>query len=302
MNTAVLFLVFNRPDTTYKVFKAIRQARPQRLYVAADGPREHVIGENERCTNVRSIATSVDWPCQIKTLFREENLGCRAGVSTAIDWFFENESDGIILEDDCYPDQSFFKFSEELLERYREDTRVMVISASYFHGIAQNPPNSYFFSRYNHCWGWASWKRAWQLYDRDMSQWSDLRETDWLNQVADGRRDFRDYWKKIFDSAYAGKIDSWAYRWTFSCWVHSGLTILPVKNLVTNIGFNNQATHTKSYNPVLGYLPLEKIEFPLSHPSNVIRNVEADYWEDKNVFGINKYGFIKSWLKKVFIR
>jgi len=301
MNTAVLFLVFNRPKTSCKVFEAIRQARPPRLYVAADGPREHVIGESERCTEVRNIVTSIDWPCEVKTLFRKENLGCRIGVSTAIDWFFENELDGIILEDDCYPDQSFFRFSEELLERYREDLRVMVISGSYFHGKAHKSQNSYFFSRYNHCWGWATWKRAWQLYDRDMSQWPKLRDSNWMNQVSNGNRSFIDYWKNIFEYAYIGKIDSWAYRWTFSCWAYSGLTVLPVKNLVRNIGFNEYATHTKNKNKVIENLRLEKIEFPLNHPSDVKRNVAEDKWTDKYVFGITLLRRFKVKLKELII-
>ena len=203
MKTAVLLLVFNRPDTTKDVFESIRKAQPERLYVAADGPRGHVNGERERCNEVRRITTDVDWPCKVMTLFRDGNLGCRIGVSTAIDWFFDNEPDGIILEDDCQPDPSFFEFSEQLLEHYRDNTNVMVISASYFHGEKYKPEYSYFFSIYNHCWGWASWRRAWQLYDRDMENWIDLRKSTWLKELSGGRRDFEEYWRDIFDRSLA---------------------------------------------------------------------------------------------------
>jgi len=287
LETAILFLVFRRPDTTQRVFNAIRSARPKRLYLAADGPRPDRVGEEASCSEVREIISNVDWPCEIKLLFREANLGCRVGVSTAIDWFFDNEEEGIILEDDCLPDQSYFLFCEDLLERYREDNQVMVISGDYFHGVSHKPEYSYFFSRYNHCWGWASWRRAWQYYDRDMSQWPGLRDTDWLICVGDGHSDFEKYWKNIFDLAHAGKIDSWAYRWRFSCWLREGLTALPSINLVKNIGFGQNATHTKSDDDRawIGRIPLDAISFPLICPEKVERDVVADRWTDLNVVG-----------------
>lgn len=174
MHSAVLFLVFNRPDTTRQVLDSIRQARPPRLYVAADGAREDRPGERERCERVRGIATDVDWPCEVHTLFRARNLGCKTAVSGGISWFFEQEEEGIILEDDVLPDQSFFVFCEELLERYRHEAKVTMISGDYFHGNNHQPTASYFFSRYTHIWGWASWRRAWQHYDREMAQWPSL--------------------------------------------------------------------------------------------------------------------------------
>ena len=284
MHTPVLFLVFNRPDTTAQVFEAIREARPPRLYVAADGPRKDRPGEKERCGQVREIASAVDWPCVLKTLFRDENLGCGIAVSTAIDWFFEKEPEGIILEDDCLPHDSFFPFSEELLERYREEDRVMVISGNYFHGRTHKPEHSYFFSRFPHCWGWASWRRAWQSYDHAMAQWPGLRESDWLIRVGGGHRDFRAYWTQVFDATHAGDIDSWDYQWTFSCWVYNGLTILPSKNLVKNIGFGEDSTHTTDDGGWIAQLPLEKMEFPLVHPENILRDKVADRWTDLHVF------------------
>lgn len=287
LSCPVLFLVFNRPDTTQKVFEAIRQARPSRLYIAADGPRSERLGEAEKVQAVRDyVMNHIDWPCEVKTLFRDSNLGCRLAVSTAIDWFFENEPEGIILEDDTLPDATFFRFAEELLSRYREDERVMIISGDYFHGSAYQPTHSYFFSRHIHIWGWASWRRAWRHYDHDMAQWPTLRNTDWLLTVGDGNQDFQRYWTRIFDVAYAGEIDSWGYRWVFSCWAQSGLGILPNCNLVTNIGFGENATHTTSSDGKFAKIPLEPMAFPLSHPENLVESYTADRWIDLNVYNI----------------
>jgi len=285
ISAPVLFVVFRRPDTTRMVFEAIRAAKPTRLYVAADGPRVHRLGEKALCDEVREIATAVDWECEVRTLFRETNLGCREAVSTALDWFFESEKEGIVLEDDCLPDQSFFRFCEELLERYRHDRRIMVIAGNHFHGSAHKPTHSYFFSRYNHCWGWASWRRAWREYDREMSQWPSLKSTDWLMRIGDGHRDFREYWQRVFDTAYAGEIDTWDYMWTFSCWTQNGLTVLPSRNLVKNVGFGKDSSHTGSDGGWISRLPLESISFPLDHPSDIVRDRVADRWTDLNYFG-----------------
>lgn len=298
----MLLLTFNRLDSTKEVLKAISKAQPSSIYIASDGPRPDRVGEAEKVQEVRDyVISNINWDGDVKTLFREENLGCRVAVSGAIDWFFEHESEGIILEDDCVPDASFFPYVEELLNRYRDDERIMVIAGNHFPGKAHQPPYSYFFSRYNHCWGWATWRRAWQHYDHDMSQWPKLRNTNWLLTIGDGNRNFQRYWTRIFDQAYAQKVDSWAYRWTFSCWAQSGLTILPALNLVKNIGFDENATHTKSKNGShkLSTLPLESLTFPLSHPSNVIRDYEADRWTEKNHFKHNWNRYIKSQLRRI---
>ena len=175
LTTPVLFLVFNRPDTTEKVFEAIRQAKPQKLFVAADGPRGNRLGEKEKCEQVRKIATTVDWDCEVKTLFREKNLGCKFAVSSAIDWFFKNVEEGIVLEDDCLPSQSFFWFCQELLERYRNDERVMLIGGNN-RGVDFLKNHSYFFSKYVQIWGWATWRRSWEKYDSKIRKWKLVKE------------------------------------------------------------------------------------------------------------------------------
>jgi len=282
LKTPVLFLVFNRPDTTRRVFEAVREARPERLFVAADGPREGVAGDQEKCRKVREIATSVDWDCEVSTLFRERNLGCRIAVSSAIDWVFEQEEKAIILEDDCLPDPTFFAFCETLLERYREDERIAQIGGDNFQFGRRRGPYSYYFSRYNHIWGWASWRRAWKHYDAAMSLWPEIREGGRLNDWLMDRRLVR-YWTYHFEETFRGRIDTWDYPWTFACWVQGALTVLPSVNLVSNIGFGKEGTHTKGMSRI-ACLKTEPISFPLAHPSCMLRDAGADACTERLVY------------------
>jgi len=283
LNTAVLFLVFNRPDTTMRVFETIRQAKPPRLYVAADGPRQGREGEAVRVAKVRKIATAVDWPCEVKTLFRNENLGCKRAVSGAITWFFEHEKQGIILEDDCFPHPDFFLFCETLLERYATDERIWVVTGNNFQDGQQRSDGSYYFSKYNHCWGWATWRRAWQHYQGDLPFWSEWKKSaDWIHKNLDTVE--RKYWAQIFDRVHAGQIDSWAYPWTASVWHHGGLTATPNVNLVSNIGFGGDATHTTSTFSPLAALPAHPLG-ELRHPTCFIQDLDADRYAFEYAFG-----------------
>ena len=295
----VLFIVFNRPELTQRVFACIRESRPAKLFVAADGPRPYRPSEEQLCAEARKVVAQVDWSCEVLSLFRDENLGCRRAVSTAIDWFFTHVPEGIILEDDCLPHPLFFRFCEELLEKYRDDERVMQIGGCNFQDGIKRGDGSYYFSIYNHIWGWASWRRAWKHYDRDMSLWPVLRGTDWLLNIGSGSKAFQQYWTTIFDTVHSGKIDTWDYQWTFSCWALSGLTILPARNLVTNVGFGEGATHTKDNGGAHANLPLEALEFPLSHPSSMVRNFAADKLSDRHVFGIGEEAHWKKAIRKI---
>jgi len=283
LKTPVVFIIFNRPDTTARVFEEIRRARPLKLLVIADGPRLDHPEDANRCAATRAIVEQVDWPCEVLKNYAETNLGCKRRVSSGLDWVFDTIEEAIILEDDCLPHPTFFRFCEELLDRYRLEPSVMTISGNYFHGRNHRPTCSYFFSHYDHCWGWASWRRAWQHYDCDMSQWPALRDTDWLLTYGDGNRDFQRYWTRVFDMTFTGKIDTWNYQWKFSCFVQDGLSILPSKNLVKNIGFGQNATHTRGDGGWIGRLPLESISFPLEHPKEIARDRVADRWTDLNV-------------------
>ena len=176
METAVLFLIFNRPENTDKVFKKIKNVKPKKLYIAADGPRENNINDKVNCLKAREVINKIDWNGEVKTLFRDKNLGCKLAVSSAIDWFFENEEMGIILEDDCLPDPSFFYFCQELLQKYKDDKRVMMISGFNYLLNSLEIRESYFFSNYYPIWGWATWRRAWKLYDNEMKNWDYFKE------------------------------------------------------------------------------------------------------------------------------
>lgn len=286
--SAVLFLIFNRPRLTARVFEAIRVAKPPRFYVAADGPRAEREGEGTLCEEARRIATQVDWPCEVKTLFREKNLGCKEAVSSAIAWFFEHEPEGIVLEDDCLPDPSFFPYCNELLERYRDDLHVMCISGDNFISSAWKPAESYYFSKYVHIWGWASWRRAWRLYDVDMRDWQAGDKRGLLDRWLPNSRHAQAHWREIFDRVWSGQIDTWDYQWNYACWKHDGLSCMPSVNLISNIGFGEGASHTVSPESKFANLSVASISSPLRHPEAVEANVEADRWTSEHVFGINE--------------
>lgn len=272
----VLFIVFRRPETTRRVMECIRAARPSRLYVAADGPRAGREGEAEACRLVREIATAVDWPCRVQTLFREDNLGCRMGVSTAIDWFFGLEEEGIILEDDVVPVPDFFRFCAELLDRYRHDARIGMIGGTNFQGGTLRGAESYYFSRMTHVWGWASWRRAWLKYDRKMEHWKAFRQGGGFS-AAGWHHGFESWYAPNFDAVAAGRIDTWDHQWLFSCLSQNMLSVIPQANLVTNIGFGKDATHTRNIESRLSRMETGTLEIPLRHPRLVVPNIAADW-------------------------
>jgi hypothetical protein len=295
----VLFLIFNRPDLTQLVFESIRNAAPKQLFIAADGPRPDISQDKEQCERTRQIVDVIDWDCETHTLFRETNLGCKRAVYSAINWFFNHVESGVILEDDCLVHHTFFRFCAELLKRYYNDERIMAISGDNFQQGMQRTQYSYYFSRYNHIWGWATWRRAWQHYDVEMKHWPVLRESLWLMDIISDET-AATYWRKAFDKAHADKIDTWDFAWTYTCWMQNGLTVLPEVNLVSNIGFGNEATHTKSRKSRVANLSTTTIEFPLRHPPYVIRLHEADLFTFAALFHKNlKHGLWERTVKKL---
>ncbi|MGQ9799725.1 MAG: nucleotide-diphospho-sugar transferase [Ignavibacterium sp.] len=271
--SAVLMLTFNRLETTKQVFSVIREVKPPKLYLASDGARESVPQEHEKVNKVRNfLLNNVDWECEIKTLFQDKNLGCGVAVSTALDWFFENEEMGIILEDDCLPSISFFRFCDELLEKYREDERIMHISGDNFQdGIIRNNA-SYYFSKISHVWGWATWRRAWKLYDFKMRTLDNFIEKK-VGYNIWSRKQILNYWIKQFKKVANNKIDTWDYQWNYCLVVNNGLSILPNVNLVENIGFHPEATHTKERRFIN---KKNEITFPLKHPVFFVPDMKAD--------------------------
>ena len=286
LKTAVLFLIFNRLNTTKQVFEAIKKAKPPRLYVAADGPRKDKEGEAEKVKAVREyIISNIDWKCEVKTLFRDKNLGCKYAVSSAITWFFENEEMGIILEDDCLPSQSFFWFCEELLERYKDDNKIGMISGDNFQNGIKRGDADYYFSGYNHIWGWATWANRWKMYDVNIDH---IRDPAFIDKLFKKKKT-KKYWKDIFHKIKQEKIDTWDYQWTFTLWHNRQLTILPSINLVENIGFGVDATHTTGKSE---FANIKTYELEIkTHPKHVKIDFEADnfiskiMYEKKTLFG-----------------
>jgi hypothetical protein len=299
LQTPVALIIFNRPDTTERVFAEIARARPAKLLVVADGARASHPGEDEKCRQTRAVIERVDWPCEVLTNYSDVNLGCQQRPATGIGWVFEQCEEAIILEDDCVPHPSFFRFCEELLEKYRDDERVPMICGSNFLQGRKASSDSYYFSRIGHIWGWATWRRAWQHMDVQISLWPELKETSWLFDI------FRDeaavaYLREIFDRIYGGELkSSWDYQWFFSYWAQNGLAILPAVNLISNIGFGEEATHTKTAIETMAYLPVAEMDFPLRHPKYMIRDMEDDLFAFRQIcpWAVKQSG-VRAWLRR----
>ena len=287
LNTPIAFFVFNRPETTQQIFEEIRKAKPSKLLVVADGPRITSPGEAEKCAEVRAIIDQVDWNCDVLKKYSNVNLGCKERLSSGLEWVFKIVEEAIILEDDCLPHPTFFRFCQELLKRYRDDERIMAISGDNFQSGLKRTEYSYYFSRYIHCWGWASWKRAWQNYDISMKLWPEIRDGEWLKDILHDNSAVK-YWKNIFELTYKGLINTWDYQWTFACWIKGGLSIIPNVNLISNIGFGKDATHTKQTSR-FSNMTIKAISFPLCHPPFVIRDARADNFTQKNHYSFTKF-------------
>jgi hypothetical protein len=267
VNTPIVFVVFNRPEATRTVFDAIANARPERLLVVADGFRADRPGEADRCAAVREIVSKVDWPCRVETNFADANMGCRRRVISGLNWAFSLVEEAIVLEDDCLPDQSFFLFCAELLERFRHNPKIGMIAGFNYEGSFRYP-YSYYFSPLVPIWGWATWRRAWQQYDEHMESWPGTRREGLLERLFPSRR-VVGYWEKTFDSMHSGTgPNTWDYQWTFTNWSHNWLNIVPATNMVENIGFGNDATHTTKANS-LSDIKADVMKFPLRHPPTV---------------------------------
>jgi hypothetical protein len=280
--TAVAYVVFNRPRHTRETFAAIRAYRPTDLFIIADGPRPGHSTDTQRCREVRELLAEVDWPCRVHRNYADQNLGLKRRVSSGLDWVFEHVEDAIILEDDCLPHPDFFEFCTALLAKYRDDQRVSVITGNNFQDGRRRGNAAYYFSKYCHCWGWATWRRSWSLYESDLPFWPDWeRSPRWRQVLPEGRE--RRYWSSIFNRVARHEIDSWAYPWTASVWYRGGLTATPNTNLVTNIGFGPDGTHTVTAEDIDG-IPSGALG-ALTHPLRVEQDHEADGYVFEHTFG-----------------
>jgi hypothetical protein len=274
LHTPVAFIVFNRPETTKQVFDEIAKARPPTLLVVADGPRHDHPDEDERCAAVRKIIEGVDWDCDVRINYADTNMGCKRRVASGLDWVFSQVDEAIILEDDCVPDPSFFFFCEELLARYRDDQRVMMIVGTNYMGDRTGYPYSYFFSRYFPIWGWATWKRAWQGYDVEIKAWRrDVGPTQ-LADLVPNRIALR-YIEYGLDMTQRDALDTWDFQWIFRCVFEHGLAIVPKSNLVTNIGTVGAHASGRSRTQFQATFPVSN---ELRHPGFVFPDREYDHF------------------------
>lgn len=281
-STPILFLIFNRPEISRKVFNQIKKIRPGNLFIAADGPRPQNPDDIFLCTETRKIVDEIDWECDVKTLFRTKNMGCGPAVCSAINWFFEQVEEGIILEDDCFPDLSFFNFCNELLEKYRYDKQVYLISGTNMQNNILRGSSSYYFSNYPITWGWASWRRAWEKFDFDAKDYKQAFTSGELDHAFQLKQE-KSYWFQKIKMIELEKRNIWDYQWFYSIWRNRGIAIVPNSNLIINIGFTNSGTHTFLKDSIREPSSLNTIIFPLMHPNQIV-NKEADLFTFKNAF------------------
>lgn len=273
MKTPVLFIIFNRPDTTALVFEEIRKARPPQLFVAGDGPRDNRPGEDILCQKTRDIIKNVDWSCEVKTLYQEKNLGCKLGVSTAINWFFKNIEQGIILEDDCLPNPSFFEFCEVMLEKYKNEEGIGVISGSNFvqeETLREINPekNEYYFIRPIYIWGWATWRRSWDKYDIKMRSWPNAKKQGYIDKVFKNKN-VANFYNHLFQYAYVGGAKTWDIQWLFSCLRNNMLCIVPPRNIISNIGVNGTHSNEQGQSYLMNMYTESFSVNKLRHPENI---------------------------------
>lgn len=278
MAVPVALCIFNRPDQTARVFEAIRAARPALLFVIADGPRADHPDDERLVAETRAVIDRVDWPCELRTCYSDVNLNCHRRIASGLDWVFGQVPEAIVLEDDCVPDPSFFPYCEELLERYRDDERVYMVSGS--NPTGARGEYSYHFSQCYSIWGWATWARAWKHNDPEMRAWPSLRDSGWLEGLLRdrGAAELARAW---FDGAYGGPIRQWDFHWMFSGWRRNALAATPSVNLISNIGFGTGATHHRDAAHPFANVPTRAIEFPLRHPPEVqvLRAADRALWE-----------------------
>ena len=268
--TPVLLILFNRPHTTQQTFDAIRQVKPRQLYVAADGPRLDKPTDAERCRAARAIIEQVDWPCTVHPLFRTENRGCGRGPAEAITWFFEQVEEGIIIEDDCVPAPSFFPYCQSLLEKYRYDTQVYMITGTNALKRWNARQESYFFSYMAHSLGWASWRRAWINFDYEMREWRTDSGKQKVRTTLSNPMYFNHFSAEFTKYQLSKPSDVWDFQWLYCRWANGGKTVVPVVNLISNIGFNDDATHSLNESDLLANLPRYEMKFPLIYPDRRI--------------------------------
>ncbi len=303
MKTPVVLIIFNRPNHTERVFEAIRQAKPSKLLVIADGPRVNRTDDHQKCAAARAIIERVDWDCDVLKNYSDINLGCDPRIIDGLNWVFDIVEEAIIIEDDCVPHPTFFPYCEELLERYRDDERVMNISGQNVLFGRKRTEYNYYFSRFTLCWGWATWKRAWQHFDVDLKLWPEIRDRKFMKDILEDPYAVK-VWERTVQMLYDGQLTGWDFKWIFACWMQNGLCLVSDRNLVTNIGYGAEATHIHDENDPYIKMATEAMTFPLKHPPFISRDLEADKFTQRTLFDYdpNIVKKVRNKIKKILNR
>jgi hypothetical protein len=304
-DTPILLIVFNRLSTTQQVFERIKATKPKNLFIVADGPRKDKPDEAEKCKEVRRyLLKAIDWDVELKTLFREENLGCGKGPALAISWFFEHVESGIILEDDCLPADSFFPFCESMLAKYADNPKIHSIAGTNLLPQYSHKEYSYFFSYQAGIWGWATWRRSWKLYDYSVKQWGEEGFKEKIKNFFTNEREMEVYVNGLDKAFIETNVSWWDYQFIFSRIINECYGIIPQKNLICNIGFGECATHTFDENSEIGFLSVEELVFPLIHPTETViyKSYDELYREHffKPVLSMSNQGSHYRGVKKYF--
>jgi hypothetical protein len=277
-DTPIAMFNFNRPHLTRQVFEVVRQIKPKRLLLVADGPRADRPDDARLCAEVRAIYDGIDWECEVSKNFADANMGSFKRNSSGLNWVFDTVEEAIILEDDCVPSLSFFPYCKELLERYRDDSRIAVISGNCF--VPPGPDQadaSYFFSAYGLTWGWATWRRVWKQVDLDMSWWEYSAGRKLLKKIFPKQLE-RLYWLWLYEEIYRGlRKNAWDYQLILTMFRNSWLCVVPSVNMISNIGYGDEATHTIDDATPLACMNKEDLEFPLRHPVRMFHSTEMDH-------------------------
>lgn len=292
----ILFIVFNRPGHAAATLEAICEAKPPRLYVACDGPRLDREGEAALVAECRTLFDQVTWDCEVRTLFRDTNLGSASAIPEAIDWFFDHETAGIILEDDCWPAQDFFPFCATLLEKYSGDPMIGWINGCNY-GFTDQVDSDYLFTNYPTSWGWASWREVWQAHNRDMRDWSGRVSADAPGPGCNSSLVHRIFWKSTFNWAF--RFPNWDYRIVHTFMVTKKLACMPAANLIRNHGFGADATHTRNLNDPLARLTTGEISFPLRAPDARIASEAGNSHLESHLYRIGPKEILR---RQMFLR
>lgn len=295
----VLLIVFNRPESVRSIFRILKSVRPARLYIAADAPRPNRPSDVYNCRRTLEVFATINWPCECRFRINETNLGSHTSIPQAIDWFFEAEERGIVLEDDCVPSEDFFRFCDDLLARYQDHPRVMWINGSNLQFSDQHAESSFFFSVYPISWGWASWRRAWHTFDREAREVLALeRMCDVIDASVGHSLMARLYWRAAIEYAYS--IKNWDWRWMYTLWANNGLACTPASNLISNVGFGVEAVHGGHRHDPRGHLPTLGLSSAIRAPDRLESFRPLDVHMDGNLYCMRFFSILKMYLVSRF--